>query len=198
MVAQEIAIGSGADSYCFGKALDPLGVLSHSGALRKCAALALTDFDLSAARGKSLTSETVKRLLDVAEGGTLQDCRWRSCILPPGKLPRLLALNGEPDSYGSWFAKYDQRGLAMTVGRLDGATDPAVAREIREVRMRDLVLDARRLSGDEQAALRRVGLAFCRQSLVAEEAAATMRADTAERAAAARARRAAHWARHSA
>jgi hypothetical protein len=77
MLSQEIAV-SGTDPdnacYAFGKAIDPLGILAHSGVLRTCTSLALTDFDMAAARGLNLTSETVKSLFDVPEGGALQEC----------------------------------------------------------------------------------------------------------------------------
>jgi hypothetical protein len=44
-------------------------------------------------------------------------------MLPPG-LPRPFALNGEPSSCGSCFAKYDQPGLALAVMQLNAATAP--------------------------------------------------------------------------
>jgi hypothetical protein len=200
MLSQEIAV-SGTDPenacYAFGKAIDPLGILAHSGSLRGCSSLALTDFDLAAARGKCLTSETVKSLFDVPEGGVLQECRWRSCTLAPG-LPRLFALNGEPASYGSYFDKFEQHGLALAVTKLEGATDPGINVLERSRLMSELCKEVKRLSADDQAALRRVGVAICRESLVTAETADAMAADTAARAAAAKARREAYWAKHSA
>jgi hypothetical protein len=197
MIAQEATIGAGLETYCFGKSLDPLGVLSHGGSLRTCGCLALTDFDLQAARGKTLSAETIKSLLDVSEGGCLQECRWRSAHLPAG-MPRLLALNGEPASYGSWFSKHDQAGLAVSVGQLEEATRPGLPMLEGVAKMAALRKEVRRLSADDQAALRRVAVAFCRESLVVADTAVTMRAETAERAAAARARRREFWARNSA
>jgi hypothetical protein len=157
----------------------------------------MTDFDLSAARGRTLSSETIKSLLDVSEGGCLQECRWRSAQLPAG-MPRLLAMNGEPATYGSWFSKHEQHGLAIAVGRLEEVTRPGVPVLEAAAKMAELCRDIRRLSGDDQAALRRVGVAFCREPLVAAETAATMRAETSERAAAARAKRREYWARNAA
>jgi hypothetical protein len=197
MISQEVTIGAGLDAYCFGKSLDPLGVLSHGGSLRSCGCLSLTDFDLQAARGRTLSSETIKSLLDVSEGGCLQECRWRSAHLPAG-MPRLLAMNGEPASYGSWFAKHEQNGLAIAVGKLEEATRPGVPVFEAAAMMAALRRDIRRLGADDQAALRRVGVAFCRESLVVADTVTTMRAETTERAAAARARRQEYWARHSA
>jgi hypothetical protein len=197
MISQEATIGAGLETYCFGKSLDPLGVLSHGGSLRSCGCLSLTDFDLQAARGKTLSTETIKSLLDVGEGGCLQECRWRSAHLPAG-MPRLLAMNGEPASYGSWFAKHDQQGLAVSIGQLEEATRPGMPMLEGIAKMTELNKTIRRLGADDQAALRRVAVAFCRESLVVAETAATMRTETAERAAAARARRQEYWARHSA
>jgi hypothetical protein len=197
MLSQEIAV-SGTDpesaAYAFGKAIDPLGILAHSGALRGCSSLSLTDFDLAAARGRNLTSETVKSLFDVVEGGALQECRWRSCTLGAG-LPRIFALNGEPASYGSYFSKYEQPGLALAVTQLDEATKGVLERARLLAELNGAV---KRLSADDQAALRRVGVAICRESLITDEAAVAAAADVSERAAAAAARRAAYWAKNAA
>jgi hypothetical protein len=177
--------------------MDPLGVLAHRGALRACTSLALTDFDLAAARGKVLTAETVKSLFDISEGGVLQECRWRACTLAPG-FPRLFALNGEPASYGGYFAKYDQAGLALAVTQLEQATDPRKGVLERAHLMSQLCRDVANLGADDQAALRRVGIAMCRESLIAADTAGVMRDDTAERAREAKALREAYWARNAA
>ena len=50
-LCQELTIAEACKLYVYGKAIEPLGVLSHSGVLRSAAALALTDFDFAAARG---------------------------------------------------------------------------------------------------------------------------------------------------
>jgi hypothetical protein len=199
-LAQELVLSSddsGEGSYVFGKSLDPLGVLAHAGSLRGCGCICLTDFDLSAARGRVLSSETVKSLLDVPEGGALQECRWRSCTLPPG-MPRMFALNGEPSTYGSYFAKYEQYGLAMAIGKLDEATTPGTGVLERARLIAELQGDIKRLSADDQAKLRRVAVAICRDSLVAGEVVEAMQRDNREKAAKAAARRAAYWAKHSA
>jgi hypothetical protein len=110
----------------------------------------------------------------------------------------MFALNGEPASYGSYFTKYDQPGLALAVTMLDSATDPAANVLERARLMAELNRDVRKLSADDQAALRRVGVAICRESLVTEETAGALAADVSARAAEAAARRAAYWARNSA
>jgi hypothetical protein len=123
MLCAEITVASGASSYCYGKALDPLGVLSHAGQLRACKALALTDFDFAASRGKAMSSESLKGLFDALEGGTLKDTRWRGAVLPAG-MARLCALNGDEAGYGRWFERHNQPGLAVMVDKLSVMTDP--------------------------------------------------------------------------
>jgi hypothetical protein len=200
MLSQELVLSaddSGEGTYVFGKSLDPLGVLAHSGSLRGCACISLTDFDMAAARGRVLSSETVKSLFDVPEGGVLQECRWRACTLPP-QMPRMFALNGEPASYGSYFDKYEQHGLAMTVGQLDTATSPGVGVLERARLLAELQGKIKKLCADDQAKLRRVAVAICRENLVAAEVVEAMQRDNQEKAAKGAARRAAYWARHSA
>jgi hypothetical protein len=200
MLSQEIAISRPDPEnaqYAFGKGIDPLGVLAHSGALRACTSLALTDFDLAAARGKVLTAETVKSLFDISEGGVLQECRWRACTLAPS-FPRLFALNGEPASYGSYFAKYEQPGLALAVTQLEEATDPRRNVLDRLRLMQQLCKDVSGLGADDQAALRRVGIAVCRESMITTDTATSMQQETAERARAARLLREAFWAKNAA
>ena len=51
MLATELTIGYAKEQYIFSKALDPLGVLSHCGELRKSGAIVMTDFEMKAARG---------------------------------------------------------------------------------------------------------------------------------------------------
>jgi hypothetical protein len=107
-------------------------------------------------------------------------------------------MNGDPQTYGSWFHKHEQFGLSLAVGALEAATRHGLP--VLEVasQMASLHSEVKRLSGDDQAALRRVALCFCRESLVAAETAQTMRQETSERAALARARRQGFWAKHSA
>jgi hypothetical protein len=200
MLSQELVLSSddsGEGSYVFGKSLDPLGVLAHAGSLRGCSCISLTDFDLAAARGRVLSSETVKSLLDVPEGGVLQECRWRSCTLPPS-MPRMFALNGEPSTYGSYFAKYEQYGLALTIGKLEVATAPGTGVLERARLLAELQGEVRKLGADDQAKLRRVAVAICRENLVAGEVVEAMQRDNREKAARGAARRAAYWAKNSA
>jgi hypothetical protein len=200
MLSQELVLASddsGEGTYVFGKSLDPLGVLAHAGSLRGCSCISLTDFDLAAARGRVLSSETVKSLLDVPEGGVLQECRWRACTLPPS-MPRMFALDGEPSTYGSYFAKYEQHGLALTIGRLEEATAPGTGVLERARLLAELQGEVKKLGADDQAKLRRVAVAICRESLVAAEVVEAMQKDNKDKAAKGSARRAAYWAKNSA
>ena len=73
MLAQELGWAYDKLLYVFAKAIDPLGMLSHTGELRKAAVLALTDFKFRTARAGCLNGEDLKSLLDVIEGGSIQD-----------------------------------------------------------------------------------------------------------------------------
>jgi hypothetical protein len=113
-------------------------------------------------------------------------------------MPRLFALNGEPSTYGSYFAKYEQYGLALTIGKLETATTPGTGVLERARLLAELQGEVRRLGADDQAKLRRVAVAICRDSLVAGEVVEAMQRDNREKAARGAARRAAYWAKHSA
>jgi hypothetical protein len=125
-LCQEICIAYDMPQYVFGKAVDPLGILSHAGELRKSGAIALTDFDLAASRGRSYGHEALKSLLDVPEGGCIKDTRWRPATIPKDK-PRLLALNGDIESYGAWFWKYEQCAIATMIDCISAATEPDIS-----------------------------------------------------------------------
>jgi hypothetical protein len=197
MLAQEITIAAGATQYCYGKALDPLGVLSHAGQLRSCKALALTDFDFASSRGKSMSSESMKGLFDSLEGGTLKDTRWRAAVLPAG-LARLCALNGDEKGYGAWFGKHEQPGLQIMVEKLSEFTDPRT-NVLEKARLRaEATSMLKRLSADEQATARRVGICFCRESMLTDDALEALHEDTAAEAAQAKKRRAEYWMRRAA
>ena len=111
MLAWELCVGKegGCTEYVFTKALDPLGVLSHSGMLRRAGCLVLTDFTLKTGRNIKIDDEELKSLLDVVEGGTIQSTRYRAAIIDPG-LPRVIAVNtggdisgnGTNEDYGAW------------------------------------------------------------------------------------------------
>jgi hypothetical protein len=58
--------------------------------------------------------------------------------------------------------------------------------------------EIKRLGADDQAKLRRVAVAICRENLIASEVVEAMQKDNKEKAEKASARRAAYWARHSA
>jgi hypothetical protein len=135
------------------------------------------------ARGAPLSSESFKSLFDVEEGGALQDTRYRPCQFAPGQ-HRLLAFNGDGSRIGHFLREVHQHEVADVIEALmnDG---PTVAKT-----------RARTTSADAQAVLRRVSWMLVRpgMSLVNEELRQTLQADTASRAAAALARRRAHWA----
>jgi hypothetical protein len=196
MLAQEVCIALNGNTYIYGKSLDPLGVLSHAGTVRQASVLALTDFELAASRGKSLASESLKGLLDADEGGSLKDTRWRAAQLPGG-MARIFALNGSEARYGSWFGRHEQLGLAHMIEKLGEATSPGTP-ELEKWRLRsDVAKLLKSLSSDEQAVARRVGVAFCRASLINDDAMDALQSGRAERAAACKAARAAYWAARS-
>jgi hypothetical protein len=169
MLAQEITVAAGATQYCYGKALDPLGVLSHAGQLRACKALALTDFDFASSRGKAMSNESLKGLFDALEGGTLKDTRWRAAVLPAG-MARLFALNGDERGYGTWFARHGQDGLAILVDKLSTATDPRTPEMEKWKIMSDATKLLKDLTADDQATARRVAVCFCREPMITAEA----------------------------
>jgi hypothetical protein len=194
MLAQEVCIALNGSTYIYGKSLDPLGVLSHAGTVRQPSVLALADFELAASRGKCLASESLKGLLDADEGGSLKDTRWRAAQLPGG-MARMFALNGSEARYGSWFGRHEQMGLAHMIEKLGEATSPEIP-EMDKWRLRSEVTKLlKSLSSDEQAVARRVGVAFCRGSLINDDAMDALQSGTAERAAACKAARAAYWAK---
>jgi hypothetical protein len=192
MLCAEITVASGASTYCYGKALDPLGVLSHAGQLRACKALALTDFDFASSRGKSMSSESLKGLFDALEGGTLKDTRWRAAVLPAG-LARLCALNGDEAGYGRWFERHEQLGLSVMVEKLSQMTDPRTTEMERWALKAEAVKLMKGLSADDQATARRVAVCFCRDTMITGDALAALEEGTEAQAADARKRRAAYW-----
>jgi hypothetical protein len=146
MLAWEMCASKPCDEFVFAKSIDPLGVLSHTGVLRRAGCLVLTDFDLKTKAG-ALTSEELKSLLDVIEGGSIPSTRYRACQLEGG-LPRMIAVNtngqGDEQNYGSWFQKFGQYGLAALVDNLNDL--PAATQLIRT------------MPDDEVASARRVAL----------------------------------------
>ena len=181
-LAQEVCIGEGKTSYLFGKNLDALGILSYAGEVRRAAAVCLTDCNLKVARGGSLSSESLKSLLDVVEGGSLPDTRYRPAQFPPG-LVRMLAYNGNARGYGDFFINNGQAGLGYAIGELALRGEEAAARMLRG------------MSSDDQASARRASIAICvgEEDLITEETKAALMSATTERAEAAKARRTAHW-----
>jgi hypothetical protein len=182
-IAQELCIGAGAGSYLYGKSLDALGILTFSGAVRRAGCVCITDADLRVARGAPLSSESFKSLFDVEEGGALQDTRYRPCQFTPGQ-HRLLAFNGDGSRIGNFMKEVRQYEVGDVIEALmNEGMSAARAR-------------ARTTSADTQAVLRRVSWMLVRPglTLVNEDLRQTLQVETASRAAAALARRRAHWA----
>jgi hypothetical protein len=182
-IAQELTIGAAGSSYLYGKSLDALGILTFSGAVRRAGCICITDADLRVARGSPLSSESFKSLFDVEEGGALQDTRYRPCQFAPGQ-HRLLAFNGDGSRIGEFLREVRQHEVADVIEALMGEGMTAATAK------------ARRTSADTQAILRRISWMLLRpgQVLVNEELRETLQQQTTMRAAAALARRRAHWA----
>jgi hypothetical protein len=170
-----------------------LGILSHPGELRKSGAIALTDFDFAASRGRSYGHEALKSLLDVPEGGCIKDTRWRPATIPKDK-PRLLALNGDIECCGAWFRKYEQCAIATMIDYISAATEPDINPTERARRWAAAAIQMKRLDSDEQAAARRVAIGIARDKLVTEDTVAALRKDTTSKARNGIARRKAYWA----
>jgi len=200
MLATELCTAYEAPCYIFAKAIDPLGMLSHTGEVRKAAVLALTDFKFRTARKGDLDGEDLKSLLDVVEGGSIPETRYRPAVFPEG-LCRILALNGDSGEFGRWFRNYGQSGIGDLIDKLAQIKDlKGTAAKVRNLQMEDPEvqrwMEAKRylshLSADEQAACRRVCVGFVGEhSLVTETAVQRLRAKARAKAAEGLARRAA-------
>jgi hypothetical protein len=183
-MATEVVVGcEGRSTYLFGKSLDALGILSFAGVVRRSGCVVVVDADLRVARGAPLSHESFKSLFDVDEGGALQDTRYRPAQFPPN-LTRLFAFNGSGEVLGAFLRGVGQFAIADVAEALlvTGAEAAAVC--------------AARCSADEKAILRRMTWCLCApgEVLVHEQLRERLAADTAARAAAARARRSAFWA----
>jgi hypothetical protein len=187
MVAAELCLGKECDPPCrryvWAKALDPLGVLSHTGVLASAGCLVLTDLTLTTGRNQRISSEELKSLLDVVEGGVVQSCRYRSATISAG-LPRVMAVNmgDSTESFGRVFSEHGQHGLAELLNNLEDLT--------KATRL------VQRLSDDDVATARRV--AICtpdpKESLITARMLEVLEADTARFSGGRKARRAAFWA----
>lgn len=179
MLAKEICVAYEKAVYIFGKALDPLGVLSHCGVVRQCGALVLTDFDLKARKGY-LTAEEIKSLFDVVEGGSIQQTGYRPAMFPPG-LCRIFALNGSGKDVGKWFESWSMSGIATVVQFIDLGDLEKAAQY------------AQAMDSDQQAQLRRFALCTPTEMLVTDQTVAQLRDDARAKAAAGLARRRARY-----
>jgi hypothetical protein len=179
MLATELTLGQGCEQYIFTKALDPLGMLSHTGQVRRSGAVIFTDFEMKSGRsggGDLLGPEAMKSLLDIVEGGTIVGTRYRPTTFRPF-LPRVLALQGSEDEYGRWFSEQGHSALAAVLSSL---RDEAAA--VRALRAAD---------PHAQAIARRMAAALVPDvgSLITEEAKRSLAFDTKAMAAAALVRR---------
>jgi hypothetical protein len=187
MVAAELCLGKDVTPPCtryvWAKALDPLGVLSHTGVLAAAGCLVLTDLTLTTGRNQKISSEELKSLLGVVEGGVVQSCRYRSATINAG-LPRVMAVNmgDSREAYGRVFSEHGQHGLAELVNNLEDLSRATML--------------VQRLSDDDVATARRV--AVCtpdpNETLITACMLDMLEADTARISGTRRARRAAYWA----
>ena len=178
---KELALGQGKEQYISTKGLDPLGVLSHCGQIRRSGAVVLTDFELRTARGGATAAmgpEAMKSLVDIVEGGTIIGTRYRPTVFRPF-LPRIMALQGDERSWGKWFHDQEVHGLAMV---FDSLQNLAVA----ETALREM-------DAHSEAISRRMAVVVVPPdlSLIAGEAFSSLQVDTTTMATEARARRAA-------
>ena len=191
MLAWELCVGKagGCTEYVFTKASDPLGVLSHSGFLRRAGCIVLTDFTLKTGRNVKLDDEELKSLLDVVEGGTIQSTRYRAAVIDPG-LPRVIAVNTGGDSgsststeenFGAWFAVHGQHGIAELLNHLG------------DLKKATKLID--RMSDDEVAFVRRVAIMLVdpTMSLITPALLGQLKAGTASSSADRKDRRTAFW-----
>jgi energy-coupling factor transporter ATP-binding protein EcfA2 len=188
MLAAELCVGKECDPPCsryvWAKALDPLGVLSHTGALASAGCLVLTDLTLTTGRNTRISKEELKSLLDVVEGGVIQSCRYRSATINAG-MPRVMAVNvggNSREDYGTFFAECGEYGLAELMNNLSDLNKATTI--------------LRRMTDDEVATARRVAICTTdpEQSLITPALLAMLEADTARVSSNRRARRAAYWA----
>jgi hypothetical protein len=190
--AQELAVGKAADRFVYTKNLDGLGILAYGGDLRAAGCLVATDFSFTASRGKTLTSEDMKALLDVAEGGCLANCRYKPGLLPAG-LPRVICVQADHRAAGMWMREAGQPRVAEFVEALapQAAGEWTLTREQFRARIREMV---KGFDGHDRAILRRVCIAVPTRPLVRESLVARLEADNRSSAATQRERRAAFWA----
>jgi hypothetical protein len=200
LISAEWATAYEKPAYCVAKSIDPLGLLSFTGELRKSAVLCLTDFKMQTSKKGALDSEDLKSLLDVPEGGSIPETRYRPAVFPEG-LCRIIALNGGAEEYGEWFRRYGHGAVGAIVSTLGKIQDlHTVSGKLRNLRFDDpdvkLYREAKAhmagMDPSEQAATRRAAVCFCGETaLITEETVQNLRAAARAKAAAGRARRAA-------
>ena len=179
MLAQDLTVGYAKELYVLAKAVDPLGILSHTGVFKKAGALIIADADFKTTKGP-MSAEEVKSVFDIQEGGTIQGTRYRPAnFAGGGELPRIFNMNASPADMGKFFRKHDMHGIAMVLEAIAGDKLQKAAEQLQ-------TLDA-----VTQAQVRRFAIALCmkEESLVTEDTIATLRANTKERALAAKRRR---------
>jgi hypothetical protein len=190
--AQELSVGKGADRFVYTKNLDGLGILAYGGDLRAAGCLVATDFSFTASRGKTLTSEDMKALLDVAEGGCLANCRYKPGLLPAG-LARVICVQADQRAAGMWMREAGQPRVAEFVEAVapQAVGEWTVTKEQFRARIREMV---KGFDGHDRAILCRVCIAVPTRPLVNTEFVGRLESDNRSSAAAQRERRAAYWA----
>jgi len=103
-IAQMLSLRHQFEKYYSGKAIDPLGTLTKSGAMQQIGCLILHDFMLKTMKNVDIDHEGIKSLVGVGEVGKIP-ARWHQIILPKW-LPRLFAINsGKDGDFAHWFKK---------------------------------------------------------------------------------------------
>lgn len=161
------------------KAIDPLGILSHTGVFKKAGALIMADADFKTTKGP-MTAEEVKSVFDIQEGGTVQGTRYRPANFPgSGDLPRIFNMNAKPANMGTFFRKHEMYGIATMIEALAEADLQKAEQQLKN------------LDADTQAQVRRfaVALHMGEESLVTEDTVATLKSNAKKLAEGAKKRR---------
>jgi hypothetical protein len=138
------------------------------------------------ARGATISVESFKSLVDVEEGGALQDTRYRPAQFGPG-VGRLFAWNGSGEAMGAFLRGVNQVVAASAIECI-AQGDLARAKSL-----------AAAACADDQAVLRRITWCLCDRGevLVREELKAALVKETEKRAQQALERRRAFWTRQN-
>lgn len=135
LLAKGYCVDVSSDIFVFSKAIDPLGILTRNGTMRKVGAYVLTDCDMESRLNSSLGEESLKSLVDVAEGGMIP-ARYANVQFEPCR-PHILAINADAEGVG-WPTKQHVPFVAALI-RKDteylAAADPDVQAMASRVRV---------------------------------------------------------------